>query len=140
MAASKILVPVDGSPNSIRALEYAAKRCADSKGAWILALNVQTPMPASRFVTREMIRDHYARMSEAAFKPVNALKKKLGIDIDCYMRVGEPASTIVDFAKRTRCTEIVMGTRGLGRVSGLVMGSVAMKVVHLSPIPVTLVK
>ncbi|MCJ9712965.1 universal stress protein, partial [Bordetella hinzii] len=39
-----------------------------------------------------------------------------------------------------QCDRIVMGTRGLGAVGGLVLGSVAQKVIHLSPVPVTLVK
>jgi nucleotide-binding universal stress UspA family protein len=87
-----------------------------------------------------MIKDHYARMSEAALKPARELSERLGIEFQCYFRQGEPAAVIASFARRTRCREIIMGTRGLGRVSGLVLGSVATKVIHLTSVPVVLVK
>ena len=53
---------------------------------------------------------------------------------------GHAAEKIVQVAREHQCTRIVMGTRGLGSIAGLMLGSVAYKVVHLSPIPVTLVK
>lgn len=139
MTTRNILVPVDGSAGSLRALEHAAKRCRDA-GTCLLLLNVQHGMPHSRHVTRAQIKDHHLRMSEEALAPARKLAQRLGVEFQCYFRVGEPAAVITAFARRTRCTEIVMGTRGLGRVSGLVLGSVAVKVIHLSDVPVTLVK
>ena len=59
---------------------------------------------------------------------------------DTHIVPGHPAETIVDVAKKHDCTRVVMGTRGLGTIDGLVLGSVAYKVLHLSPVPVTLVK
>jgi nucleotide-binding universal stress UspA family protein len=56
------------------------------------------------------------------------------------MREGEPAETIARRAEELGCDAIVMGSRGMGRIAGLVMGSVATKVVHLTSLPVTLVK
>lgn len=79
-------------------------------------------------------------MSEEALAPARKLAERLGVEFQCYLREGEPAAVIASFARRTRCTEIIMGTRGLGRVSGLVLGSVATKVIHLTSVPVTLVK
>jgi len=49
------------------------------------------------------------------------------------------AETIVKYAKRWQCDSILIGTRGLGLTAGLVLGSVALKVIHLAKIPVTLV-
>lgn len=105
-----------------------------------MLLNVQQPMPPSRFVSRGSIRDHQLRMSEEALAPARKLCERLGVEFQYYSRIGEPGQAITSFAKRTGCKEIVMGTRGLGRVSGLVLGSVATKVIHLAPVPVTLVK
>lgn len=139
MTTRNILVPVDGSPGSLRALEQAAKRYRDASTC-LLLLNVQHGMPHSRHVSRAQIKDHQLRMSEEALTPARKLAQRLGADFQCYSRVGEPATVIASFARRTRCTEIVMGTRGLGRVTGLVLGSVAVKVIHLSAVPVTLVK
>jgi nucleotide-binding universal stress UspA family protein len=53
---------------------------------------------------------------------------------------GPVAETIDRIARETQADQIVMGTRGLGRVRGLLLGSVATQVVHLADIPVTLVK
>jgi nucleotide-binding universal stress UspA family protein len=50
------------------------------------------------------------------------------------------AEVIANFAARTRCAEIIMGTRGLGRIRGLLLGSVTTKVIHLAAVPITLVK
>jgi nucleotide-binding universal stress UspA family protein len=47
---------------------------------------------------------------------------------------------IAEVGRQENCDAIVMGTRGMGAVSGLVLGSVATKVIHLADVPVTLVK
>ena len=140
MQTKNILVPVDGSPNSLRALKHAAERFRDSSHAHLLLLNVQPALPASRHVPRSMIKDHQQRMSEEALAPARACAERLGVTFDCYLRVGDPAEVIASFAQRTHCREIVMGTRGLGRVRGLWLGSVTTKVIHLAVVPVTLVK
>jgi nucleotide-binding universal stress UspA family protein len=136
----KILVPVDGSANSMRALELAGKRQRINKTISLLVLNVQPRLPSSRYVTKSMIAEYHARRAEAALGPASAIIKRMQLDADCYVRVGEPAATIAGFARKTGCHEIILGTRGLGRVAGLVLGSVALKVIHLASVPVTLVK
>jgi nucleotide-binding universal stress UspA family protein len=140
MSTRNILIPVDGSQNSLRALKHAAERFRDSPHAHLLLLNVQPALPASRHVPKAMIKEHQQRMSEEALTPARALAERLGVTFDCYLRVGDPAETIASFAQRTQCREIVMGSRGLGRVRGLMLGSVTTKVIHLATVPVTLVK
>ena len=140
MPTKNILVPVDGSANSLRALKYATERFRDSRHVQLLLLNVQPAMPSSRHVRPAMIKDHQQRMSEEALEPARELAKRLGILFDCYAQVGDTAEVITKFASRTRCTEIIMGTRGLGRVRGLMLGSVATRVIQLASVPVTLVK
>lgn len=140
MTARKILVAVDGSASSMRALEFVGRKYRHSAHVSLLVLYVQQPLPPSRFVTRAMIADHHARMSEEALKPARVVIARLKLNADCYARTGDPASTIVSFARRTRCSEIVMGTRGLSKIPGLFLGSVATKVIHLAPVPVTVVK
>ena len=60
--------------------------------------------------------------------------------VNLHLVIGDPATAIVKLARRLNCDLIVMGTRGMGKVAGLVLGSVATKVVHLADAPVTLVK
>ena len=57
-----------------------------------------------------------------------------------HIGVGEESETIVKYAREKGCDQIFMGTRGLGSISGLLLGSVATKVIHLSPVPVLLAK
>ena len=140
MSTRNILVPVDGSPSALRALKHAAERFRDSPQTHLLLLNVQPALPSSRHAPKSMIKDHQQRMSEEALAPARALAERLGVTFDCYFRVGDPAEIIANFAQRTRCREIVMGTRGLGRVRGLLLGSVTTKVIHLATVPVTLVR
>ena len=73
-------------------------------------------------------------------KPALTAIKRLKLDAACYTEIGDPAPTIVAFANRKRCNEIVMGNNGLGAVADLIMGSVARKVVLLAKTPVVLVK
>jgi nucleotide-binding universal stress UspA family protein len=56
------------------------------------------------------------------------------------MVVGDTAEKIAATARRLRCSSIVMGTRGMGMLGTLVLGSIATKVIHLAKVPVTLVK
>lgn len=133
-----ILVPIDGSTSATRALEFALGRIRD--GGRIVALNVQPPLPPSRLVPRSMIDEHHRRESTKALRAARRIAKRHRIDIDWQVLVGPAAPTIVQCAQDKRCGEIVMGTRGLGRLPGFVLGSTAMRVVQLADVPVTLVK
>ena len=138
---SRILVPVDGSASALRALEHAGtrKRRAASETA-IIVLNVQAPLPPSRYVTRSMIKDHDSRMAVEALRSARSTARRLKLDARFYVRKGDPATTVSRFAKAMGCGEIIMGTRGRGRTAIFVLGSVALRVVQQAEAPVTLVK
>jgi nucleotide-binding universal stress UspA family protein len=140
VTARRILVPVDGSACSIHALEYAARRQRSSDGLEILVLNVQASIRPSRTLSRGLIAEHQSRNAEAALKPTLAAIKRLGLDVTPQTQIGNPAEVIVAFARHRKCGEIVMGNSGLGGVAGLLLGSVARKVIFLARIPVVLVK
>jgi nucleotide-binding universal stress UspA family protein len=134
--ANKILVPMDGSEPALRALQWAAK----VPEATLLVLNVQPALPSSRFVSKAMIAEHQSRSADEALAPARTLiaRKKIGARV--HTAVGEPAATIVAFASKHRCSAIVMGSRGQGSLAGLMLGSVATKVIQLAKCPVTIVK
>ncbi len=139
-ASYSVLVPVDGSANSLRALALACHRARSRRGATVVALNVQLPMPSSTFAPRDAIRDHHERMSAEVFEKVAAVARREKVRVQQVMVVGLPAQVIARQATRHHADEIIMGTRGHGGIKGMFMGSVAMKVVQLSKLPVTLVR
>lgn len=128
---------MDGSECALRALAYAA---AQHDGADLIVLNVQTALRRSRFVSKEAIAEHQERTADEELAPARALIKREGLKAECLFTIGDPATAIADFAKKQRCAAIVMGSRGRGRVRGLVLGSVADRVLHLAACPVTIVK
>lgn len=139
--SSRILVPMDGSVEALRALDLAGKRQRDAVGpVEILVLNVQAALPPSRYVTRAMLKDHHARMSMQALRAARSRVRRQQLEARFHVRRGDPAATIARFAEQMACGEIIMGTRGRGRTAVFVLGSVALRVVQLGKAPVTLVK
>lgn len=139
---SKIMVPVDGSDYSVRAMQEAI-RIAGAEPSEIFALNVQPPIVsghARMFLSKEVIQDYYDSEGNLALKTVEPVLAQSGLTFRLDKRIGPVAETIAEYAGEHGCDLIVMGTRGLGSVKGMLLGSVATKVVHLASMPVTLVK
>jgi nucleotide-binding universal stress UspA family protein len=136
--AQKVLVTVDGSDNAIRALKFALS--ATPPDSRLFVLYVQAPVPRSRAVSDALIQEHYGRQEEAALKNARKFLTRTKANAKVEVCIGEPAPTILEYARKKKCTQIVMGNHGHGTLAGLFLGSVAMKVVQLSEIPVTLVK
>jgi nucleotide-binding universal stress UspA family protein len=91
-------------------------------------------------VGKDQIRRYYEEEGEARL--VQAKKKLYGAHIPYrpHVLVGPIAETIVEHAKGTRCDLIFIGSRGLSELGKALLGSTATKVLHLSGIPVLLVK
>ena len=141
----KFLVPIDGSDCSLRAVEHViAKRgkLADPSTLRIHLLNVQPPLRGdiSMFINEEQIKGYHRDEGEKALARARALLDRAGAAYRFHIKVGEPAEVIARMAEERGCDEIVMGTHGWGSVVGLLMGSVATKVLHLAKVPVLLVK
>ena len=140
---NKLLLPVDGSPSSLRAVEWALLLVGGRPLAKVLLLNVQAPvlaMDVSPHVSAEMVHQLHERAGREAMKEARAMLDSAGVPCEEHLLVGEPGEIIAEVAAREGVDGIVMGTRGLGPVKSLVLGSVATKVIHLAAVPVTLVK
>lgn len=139
----KPLVPIDGSAIATRALALAVAELRGRAGAQVHLLNVQVP-PVHTFpgklVSPDLIDRELRREGEALLEPARALAESSGVACVCHVRIGRPADEIAACAAEQGCDAIVMGTRGMGAVAGLLLGSVATRVVHVVPLPVTLVK
>lgn len=140
----KLLVAVDGSENSGRVVDFLVK-----KSGWykepieVQLLNVQMPIAGvnvKMFISSDSLKEYYREEGVAALKQAREKLDAAGLPYVHHIGVGDPAETIVQYAKSKNCELILMGSRGLGSVSSLVLGSVATKVLHLSDMPVTLVR
>jgi nucleotide-binding universal stress UspA family protein len=139
----KIVVAIDGSEAALRALTHVIEKFpGDRTAREIHLVNVQYPVHGgvSAFVDGSQIKEYHFEEGEKALAPARALLDAAGVSYQSHLFVGEPAETITRYAKENTCDHIVIGTRGLGAVSSLLLGSVATKVIHLADMPVLLVK
>jgi len=141
----KILVPVDGSECANRAVDHLIKKLAWYKdGVEIHLLNVQHPIPYGQRVTsvigHEKIAQYHHDEGMAALKTAMGKLDAAKVKYHHHIGVGEEADVICKYAREKGVDQIFMGTRGMGTVSNLLLGSVATKVIHLAPVPVLLVK
>lgn len=138
-----ILLPVDGSENSSRAVKRAIeiyKKNADTKLLLVTAYPPIVSGNVKRYFSPEDIHAFYQDEGSAALAPAKALLDVAGVPYEEEVLVGPVAQTIADYAKKKNVDTIIMGTRGLGTVTGMVLGSVTTKVLSLVDIPVLLVK
>lgn len=140
----RILVPVDGSENALRALRHVISHSGDfSAPIELHLLNVQPPVASGAvkmFISQQQLNDYYRDEGLAALKDARALVDGAGLGAHHHIGVGEIAPTIASYAKEKGCQQIAMGTHGRGGLAGALLGSVATKVIHLAEMPVLLVK
>jgi nucleotide-binding universal stress UspA family protein len=139
----RILVAVDGSESSDRAVSHLLKKLEwYREKPEIHLLNVQTALPAdvSRFIAAEQLEGFHRERGEEALASARRILDAAGVAYVTHIGVGEPAHVIAHYAGERKVDQIVMGTRGLGSVAGLVMGSVTGKVLSLTDVPVLLIK
>lgn len=141
--ALPILLAVDGSTHAARAAAYVCRLRDAGVPLVVHLLNVQPRVLSGnvrRFVSQAQINAYYRKEGEIALRGARRLLDRAGIEYQCHIRAGAHPEAIVDLARERGCSRIVMGTRGLGAIRGLVLGSVTYGVVHLAETPVTLVK
>ncbi len=139
---SKILVPVDGSDNSHRALE-AALLLSEKLGAKVTAIHVMEDIPVLHIQSEKLLRellDAYKKESQLILSKCSDIATKKGLSISTKLLQGSPGSTIIDFCEKEKCDIIVMGSRGMGKFKELILGSVSSKVVHHSRCPVLVIR
>lgn len=140
--AKEILVPVDGSDNSLRAVRYALG-LADPLDARVRLFYVFPVSSVEIIGMAGMSRDDIEHAAQAAaqrvFDKIHAEIGETDVKLDDETSIGDPAEEII------RCTEddhdlmVVLGRRGLSRIQSLLLGSVSEKVVRHAHSPVTII-
>lgn len=134
-----ILIPVDGSEGSDRAITHAIT-LADVCGAKLNFLYVAN---INQLAINACLSD---AILEAVTKAGNVILDRAmqmvpsGIDKEAFSETGSPAVVILDFADSIEADLVVMGSRGLGVVKGVLLGSVSQYIVEQSKCPVLVVK
>lgn len=139
---SKVLVPVDGSDNSLRALD-AALLLSEKLGAEVTAIHVMEEIPVLHIQSEKLLRkliDDYKKESQLILSKCSEIAAKKGLSVKTKLVQGNAGSIILDFCEKWKYDIIVMGSRGLGKIKELVMGSVSSKIVHHSSCPVMIIR
>jgi nucleotide-binding universal stress UspA family protein len=145
----KILFAVDGSEYSVKAANYIATHFKGFQGGLELhLLHVHLPIPkglamvqAQKFLGEDTVDRYYKEESEAALAPAETILRKQNIPFVSTYKVGVIEDEICGYASSGKMDMIVMGSHGHGALEGLVMGSIATKVVATArDIPVLIVR
>ena len=139
-----VLLAIDGSQGSERALEHVKNR-AKKSGAKVVVAYVIEWSPYSFNTPEENAERHSRRESEierahsGVVDPAVEYLKKCGVSCESTVRHGRPAETIIEVAEEFGAAQIVIGRRGQTGLKTLLFGSVAGNLIQTAPVPVMVV-
>ena len=139
---SQTLLATDGSDDAALAAGIAADLCKRT-GSELQVVHVGQNISdyARHFSTPERYSFLFAQEARRLLdEQVEGIKRAGGVVEEIFLELGDPADEIVALAEDLEGSLIVMGSRGLGPVERLVLGSVAEGVVHRAPCPVLVVR
>lgn len=135
----RILIPMDGSATSARALDQAIE-IARSTHASILGLNVIPFLPAEFMPAVSPYKIYQKKEAGLFLEKAKYRAAKHGILFSYVILYGSPVEQTLAVAKSKKIDLIVVGARGKGRVKEVFLGSVSNALLHKSQIPILLVK
>ena len=139
----KILLAVDGSPVSTSATKFAIKLARTlSEPLELVLFHADPPLLQAAAVKLgvDAVQRYHAENNKYAIKAAHAALTRAQVPFTEMLVVAEPAEAIVKQAKKGRFDLIVMGTHGRSALKGLLLGSVAGKVIAHGETPVTVVR
>lgn len=139
----KILIAVDGSAISTRAVAFVvklAKSLSEPPALTLAAVDMALFPGVSRELGAEAVKRYHDDNAERMFAPARRALAKAGLSHAETFEVGAIADTLLARAKKGRHDLIVMGSHGHGAVKGMLLGSISTKVLAQSSVPVTIVR
>ena len=137
----KVLLPIDGSVYSDRAIEYICEHSSlRAKTDTVYLLNVQKKLPsgfASKIPNSEEILDEAAKK---ILKPAKKALEAAGYKVKMKVAYGKATNRIVEYAQEIPATLIVMGSHGHTPVKGILLGSKTSSVLASTPIPLLVIR
>lgn len=143
----RILVATDGSPHAKRAAELAARLARELRAPEVVLVNaghipaIALGGPgADMMVDYSVLEEGFEKAGQAILEQAEAVFHGVDAPVKKLYRRGEPSHEILAAAQETKADLIVMGSRGLGQIGGLILGSVSERVLHGAHIPVLIVR
>ena len=139
----KLLLPIDGSDASQRSIAYILEDFNGySDAPEIHLLNIQSPLPSgvTQFFSRDDVRQDHLEEGGKELAKARAKLDKAGRKYLHSIVIGQPAEAVARYAKAKKIDQIVLGTRRLTAVSGILLGSVTTKIISATNTPVLLLK
>lgn len=139
---ARILVAVDGSTCADSAFEYASKLAKhfDSKLYAICVVHVPFMLGVDKETMRTIEQQLQIEARLLLSKYYTLAKSKHEIELETMVALGRPAQIIVDTSKEKDVDLIVIGSRGLSGIKGLLLGSISHDVVRIAKQPVLVVR
>lgn len=143
---NKILVPLDGSLGSLKALEYAGNLVKLKPSTQVTLLTVKNYQPEyhiNRGISVELPADVEAVIQAIYEDVLNNAKRimtELGVKVETKVLLGPVAETIAEVASEEGFDLIIMGSRGLNMIKGFFMGSVSTRVLLMAECSVLIIK
>ena len=142
---TRILVAVDGSSHSPKVAKAVIQHVSAYKEPPELHLAyVHLPVPTMggliKPIGHEALQRYYREEGEDAQRSAKKLFDRARLACAMHVMVGPIAESLTNEARKLKCGLIIMGTHGMGAVSGMLLGSVATKTVRLARCPVMLIR
>ena len=135
----QILIPLDGSKNSFRALDMAIFLAKYHK-AKLIGINVVDLPTILEYSIIDPVSKRMEKTANKILKKAKMLSVKNRVSFKSSIIHGSIGPSLIKYSQRNKIDIIVIGARGLGSFSGIVLGSVSNFVIHKSKIPVVIVK
>jgi len=152
----KVLIAVDGSPFSIRAVHIGANLLNRNTPGVIVLLTIAKPRAGMEWFQgpisdlnqaaeeeRRAIKSAFQGGQELlreAYGICRSILKDQPVQVETVVATGDPAQQIMENAKKKACDLIILGSRGMGPLRGVILGSVSRKVLNNTQRPVLIVK
>lgn len=135
-----IIVALDGSEHSLKGLDYAYD-LAQKYGSKLILLHAYRSTSDLRGT--EEFNQMVAKRKNAGEKIIKAARKRLedtAVEVEDDLLEGPAANAIIRVAETRQADLVVMGSRGMGSLAGLIFGSVSTKVTQYAPCPVLVIR
>lgn len=142
MLFQKILLPTDGSEASLKAARYVLEMMKENPSAKVTAITIDQIAHQMASYATIYSPDMEASINEMARRRLEHTAdvfRPAGHEIETVHLKGDPGLMITQYAIENGFDVIVMGSTGAGNISGVLFGSVAMKVVGMARVPVLLI-